>query len=1037
MKLIIKVLFVIYCFIAIAPAIGQDKEGLIITKRVLSVEDGLSSREVSCAVQDKDGFMWIGTRNGLNLYDGKNFTIYNSKNKGLNSDSIVNIAVDAGNRLYIQYPFTQFDTNGHFNNRIQVLDRNTNSIKPLKEVFTNAPFDISTIFYVKNDETNALNILTYFPFCWWKYDHEKGFTKQFEHKSILKKETASELYYFMEKSVIHTTEAVFLPLSQAGYLVSGGKIIDHQEVRYLQQQNELAYFDQYNTLFRLQKKGAFNTNGYGRVLLRLQDIFKSTLKCRPIANDHSCIVYDQRKGVYLYKEEALVQLFDSVSLTKYNNLFIIQSYKDLRGNLWLCTNYGILEVTVQKKLFDTYFKDLNNKYSNIINTQSRGMAERGDGNHQTLYACIGDIIGNVKDRKGNGTVLSPESGYALLAEHDDVYLGSKSLWKYSPVRKHFQQLFTLPFNYFIWSLYRYSDSIIVVGTDNGIVLFNENTTTYKYLNDTAIHFPRAVNVYKIIRSTTKGLIAIAENGIYCINKQLTITEYYGKEAKDKDHFLPINTIYDLLEDKNGICWIASSGEGLVKWKWNEAIDTHQQKVRFINDKAGFPTTVLYRIEEDEQLNLWIGSYNGLIRFNTIDNTTLIFTEKDGIPSNEFDRISSCKTHDGRLYFGGMNGIVGFDPKDFKNYTDTILVPFKLTGLSVFSAAENKFVDCIDLFKKSKELVLAPGDKLLSINFSLLDYQQRIHRYAYTIEGYNSDWNYTEEGSVRISGLPPGKYTVNIKAQLENGQWNKDEIRVSISVLKAFYMQWWFVVGCIVLALLMGIVLFYYKTNKLQSDKLLLENAVNVRTQELKKIVGEKELLLAEVHHRVKNNLQIISGLLQLQGATMEDITIKTAFKEGQSRINSIALIHQNLYEQETFGTIYFHTFIKGLVGKVAELFENGHRFIGFDIGEEKLLLDINTAVPLGLIVNELVTNAYKYLPEHKTDNFVSIYVTPQKNGEYMLQYRDNGPGLKAGINIKNPTTLGIELIKGLATQLGGRVEYSYQEGSIFTIYFIN
>ena len=1031
---------VLYLFsvfiVSILPA--QKVNEVKANARLLSVEDGLSSRIVTCAVQDKDGFMWFGTQNGLNRYDGKHFTIYNAENKGLNSDTILNIAIDAGNRLFIQYPFTQFDANGHFDNRIQILDLHTNSLLPIKEVFSTAPFDTRNIFYISNDETNELNVLTYFPFCWWKYTPNKGFRKQYEYSSVFNKDTKEELYSIIDKSVVGKKEAVFTPLNEVGYLVSDGKIMNQRAANGNGKQLQgLAYFKWYSSLYQLPKNGGYSVVDYNRVLLEIQHIFKGTMKCTRVSNESACIVYDQRKGAYLYKDEKLQPLFDSIYFTKYNN--VLQVYKDQQGNRWLCTNDGIIAVTIKKNFFQTYFTNLTNRYGSSFNTQVRGIGEINAGKSKLLFANIGGMLAGFDSSKEKELMLSPqtgESGYAILPKNDYLYLAGKNLLKYYPLDKKKELLYTLPINGF-WCLYPYSDSIILTGLYNGIYQFNEHHKTNIPLAYLSNNIPKAGCVYKIISTSTKGLIAVAENGLYCINNQLIVTDYFGKEAKDKNHYLPINVIYDLTEDKNGNCWIATNGQGLVKWKWNEPIDSYPEKIHFYSTKNGLPANLIYRIEQDEQTNLWIGSNKGLIRFNTRDSTSLLFTEKDGLPDDEFDRISSYKASDGTMYFGGINGIAGFDPKMLNGYSDSLKIPFKIIGVTKFSAVENKLIDCFWERKKSREIELLPGDKVLTIEFALLDFQQRVHRYAYKIIGFDKDWNYTEEGSVRISGLPAGKYTLDIKAQLENGQWNKEEILLSVIVLKAFYMQWWFIVACIVVALLLGLWLFYYKTNKLQSDKLLLENAVKIRTEELQKIVGEKELLLAEVHHRVKNNLQIISGLLQLQGATMEDITIKTAFKEGQSRINSIALIHQNLYEQETFGTIYFHTFIKGLVGKVAELFENGHRFIGFDIGEEKLLLDINTAVPLGLIVNELVTNAYKYLPEHKTDNFVSIYVTPQKNGEYMLQYRDNGPGLKAGINIKNPTTLGIELIKGLATQLGGRVEYSYQEGSIFTIYFIN
>ena len=124
-----------------------------------------------------------------------------------------------------------------------------------------------------------------------------------------------------------------------------------------------------------------------------------------------------------------------------------------------------------------------------------------------------------------------------------------------------------------------------------------------------------------------------------------------------------------------------------------------------------------------------------------------------------------------------------------------------------------------------------------------------------------------------------------------------------------------------------------------------------------------------------------------------------------------------------------------MVSKVAELYEHENQFIRFDIGEDEILLDIDTAVPLGLIVNELVTNAYKYLPEHNFKNMVSINLTVLTNDFYQLLFNDNGSGIKGGTDFNTAKSLGLKLIKGLAAQLHGTAVYRYNEGTEIKIIF--
>ncbi len=677
--------------------------------------------------------------------------------------------------------------------------------------------------------------------------------------------------------------------------------------------------------------------------------------------------------------------------------------------------------------------------------QTRGLYVTEEKTAPTVYANVySDVI--VHSEKKEVLKKGKDKGgmsYAMLHDKDRIYIGGYHLVQFDTVSDSFTVMDTVEDGE-NWSLYKFSDSIILSGRISGIYCYNihsGNTTKLPYLSS---NIPMPKSVYKIMWSKTKGVIAVAENGIYCIDNQLRVSDYYGKYTIRKNNYVAIDVLYDLLEDKRGDCWIATGGSGLYKWRWNEAVDANSNTIQQFSMMDGLPSTILYRIEQDEDGYLWIGTYNGLVRFDTHDNTSMVFTTKDGLSSNEFNRISSFKANNGWLYFGSMNGVNAFLPKTLNKEISALDIPFRLINLSKFSAATNLLHDCFNEFKLSHKMVLEVGDRFVSVDFALLDYQQRIHHYAYKIVGFDKVWNYLEEGSLRISGLPAGEFTLKIKAKLENGQWDKNEITIPIVVLKAVYLRWWFIVGCILMILLLFVLFFYYRTRNLNAAKLKLEIIVLERTQalennayELRKALGDKDLLLAEIHHRVKNNLQVISGLLELQGATIKDENIKNAFNESQSRINSIALIHENLYQHDTLESICFHAFIRDLVVSVAALFEPSKQFISFNIGEAEMMLGINKAVPLGLIVNELVTNAYKYLPTGAQTNFVSICLTKELEGEYVLQYTDNGPGLKTGINIEQPTTLGIELMKGLAEQLGGNVLYEYKEGSCFTIHFKN
>jgi two-component sensor histidine kinase len=277
--------------------------------------------------------------------------------------------------------------------------------------------------------------------------------------------------------------------------------------------------------------------------------------------------------------------------------------------------------------------------------------------------------------------------------------------------------------------------------------------------------------------------------------------------------------------------------------------------------------------------------------------------------------------------------------------------------------------------------------------------------------------------------------LRIKAQLESGNWSDKEILIPIKVLKPFYEHTWFWVTSFFGMLILFVLIYFFRTKKLKKDKARLENLVQKRTNSLSEALEDREMLLKEIHHRVKNNLQVITGLLQLQKEELNDPFVIDAFNEGQSRVSSIALIHQNLYQNKDLGNIEFKSFLRDLFGQVAELYENDNRKIVLNLHLDELYIDIDTAVPLGLIVNELLTNSYKYAFANQKKVIVDISLVEHKKGNFILTFHDNGPGIKEVPDFNHAKTLGINLIGGLAKQLSGHAAYVFEKGSTFTISF--
>ena len=232
-----------------------------------------------------------------------------------------------------------------------------------------------------------------------------------------------------------------------------------------------------------------------------------------------------------------------------------------------------------------------------------------------------------------------------------------------------------------------------------------------------------------------------------------------------------------------------------------------------------------------------------------------------------------------------------------------------------------------------------------------------------------------------------------------------------------------------LIILIALFIFIYaRRNKKQAAIL---NAKNIL---INKSLNEKELLLKEIHHRVKNSLQLVSSLLELQSKNIQDERARESIHEGQERVRAIALIHQNLYQNENLTDIDFNDYTTLLTNEIQRIYPASYE-VTIDIDIANMNFDVDTAIPLGLILNELITNAFKYAFVNKKDNRISISIMEEKEDNYLLTVMDNGIGPAAGIDISNTANLGLRLVKRLAKQLHGSLNYKCENGCIFQIVF--
>ena len=223
-------------------------------------------------------------------------------------------------------------------------------------------------------------------------------------------------------------------------------------------------------------------------------------------------------------------------------------------------------------------------------------------------------------------------------------------------------------------------------------------------------------------------------------------------------------------------------------------------------------------------------------------------------------------------------------------------------------------------------------------------------------------------------------------------------------------------------------------------QIYLEEKLRDHAEEMKQSLEEKETLLKEIHHRVKNNLQVISSLLFLQSRNIKDEASLAIFRDSQMRVRSLALVHEKLYQSNNLSKIDFAEYIKNLVAHIKGSYKISNEQIAIFFELDKIYLPVDKAVPLGLLLNELLSNAFKYAfpennPTNMTEKFIQIKFTTTAEDKLILMVSDNGVGISDTYDFETSTSLGLKIVTSLVTQIDGKLRIKNKDNTEFEVEF--
>ncbi len=575
-----------------------------------------------------------------------------------------------------------------------------------------------------------------------------------------------------------------------------------------------------------------------------------------------------------------------------------------------------------------------------------------------------------------------------------------------------------------FSFYQFTDDplgLVLLDVENG-----QHHTLWASTEKYGLVFFRGNKLYHL--SATDGLLTNKSaqlesdrNGaLICLNEK-------GIQKISNDSIYDLHINNTLFSFSGTGFYTTATGEYLIGTADKGLLQMDENSLYSINKVGDVSFNSISTILQDKKGITWLTNPNGIIRCRKQGLTVSGVKSFDGNNGLLLGKISGGAYIDngGIPHWAVSNGFLTYKP-EFE--VSTVTPPSN----SVLNITING--NPVGL---KDEITIYPNDELqLFYNIIFWGYEKQLKQ-KYALIKINSkdttEFSIGDKGMIKLQDLFADEYKICIVANSFGTKVYSNAIH--LVVRPYWYNTRWFFALCSICILALVILFFRYRTKRLQRSKQALERTVSNRTAQLKTSLEDREMLLKEIHHRVKNNLQVISGLLELQKEEITDDKIKAALSEGQSRVRSVALIHQNLYQHENLSTIQFKQFIPDLVKHLAEIFEEKSKPITVEVKGEDAQLDIDTAVPLGLIINELLTNAYKYVHPQNESARVVLDLRTTVTGTYQLMYRDNGPGITGDINFETATSLGLRLIKGLIGQLAGTVSYQYDHESIFTFIF--
>lgn len=801
----------------------------------LSLEQGLSQSTVNAIVQDGQGFMWFGTQDGLNRFDGYQIVVYKHKANDTNSISDNGIWCMLRDRLGDLWIGTmrgglnrysgitdRFTSFGHDpanplsigeNNVISLfedsrgtlwigtLSKGLDRLDQKRNQFVHYRYDPadqqslvdSTVWCIAEDRSNNLWIGTWSGLC----------------KHPLKDDSSH--------SFVRYTHVDGDPSSLSGNNVRT-LLVDHNGILWVGTWGAgLNRFDQKAGAFKHYRAIPGNPRSISSdLILSLSEDSRGNLWIG--TGDGGLDLYDP-----IHDDFAALR-HDPNNPKSLNNDIVTSIQNDHAGGLWIGTGAGGVNWYDATKNRFTLIRDDQSNPNDLDGNDVWAITEdaAGDlwvgtyGNGLNRYDQESDRFIHYEHVPSNRHSISQDNVLSICASKDgDLWIGTEGggLDRYDRAQGWFVHYRKDPRNANslggdeVTRILQDSKGYLWIGT-NGY-----GVDRYDCRNNVFHHYrPEDKNAASLAGTSIMALYEDREGNIWVgtwgagVSRYDRQTDWFARFQNDPEDpgSLNNNTVLALYQDKEGAIWLGTYGGGLNRY------DNGTRTFAHYTERDGLPNNVVYGILPDDRGNLWLSTNKGLSKFNPETRTFKNYDVNDGLQGNEFNQGSYYRSRSGRLFFGGINGFNTFFPDSIKDNPN--IPPVVLTSLKVFDAP----IQLPRSITATTSLALSYDQNFFSIEFVALNFTSpEKNKYAYKLEGLDANWvNADTRRFASYTNIDPGRYVLRVKGSNNDGVWNEYGVSVTITIAPPYWKTWWFR-GAFVLTLVSLLLMMYrYRVNKL-------------------------------------------------------------------------------------------------------------------------------------------------------------------------------------------------------------------------------